>query len=397
MKALHGIRVLDLTHMLSGPYAGMMLADMGAETIKIEPLNGEATRTLLAEDPLHSIDGMGAYFLTLNRNKKSVTLNLKDPAGLALFYELVKVADVVLYNFSAGVPTRLKIDHAHLSQINPRIITSSITGFGETGPDKERVAFDLVVQAMGGEMSLTGFPDDPPLRSGIPIADLGGGVMAVIGILSALVARQTTGRGQHVDISMLDAQISLLNYAATMVALSGVQPERLGNGHYAHIPYDAYPTQDGYIIIAILTDHFWVSLMTLLDAPDLATAENETQRGRWQNRQQINQQLGDIFQTNTQAYWLEKLHETRIPCAPVYTIEQAIRDVQVQARHMLVDIQHPNGTWYQAPGNPIKLSETYEDSYAPPPRLSQHTDDILRCLLGKTDADIAQLRANGVI
>jgi crotonobetainyl-CoA:carnitine CoA-transferase CaiB-like acyl-CoA transferase len=246
-------------------------------------------------------------------------------------------------------------------------------------------------------MSLTGFPDNPPLRSGIPIADLGGGVMAVIGILSALVARQTTGRGQHVDISMLDAQISLLNYAATMVALSGRQPERLGNGHYAHIPYDAYPAQDGYIIIAILTDHFWDSLMQLLDADDLATTENRTQRGRWKNRQYINQRLAEIFQTNTQAYWLEKLHETRIPCAPVYTVDQAIHDVQVQARHMLVNIQHPNGTWYQAPGNPIKLSETYEDSYSPPPLLSEHTAEILRCLLGKSDSEIADLREQGVI
>lgn len=398
VKALHGIRVLDLTHMLSGPYAGMMLADMGAETIKIEPPGkGEGTRTLLAEDPLHNIEGMGAYFLTLNRNKKSVTLNLKDAAGLALFYELVRVSDVVLYNFSTGVPARLKIDHEHLSAINPRIITCSITGFGETGPEKERVAFDLVVQAMGGEMSLTGFPQDPPLRSGMPIADLGGGVMGVIGILSALVARQTTGRGQHVDISMLDSQVSLLNYMVTMVGLSGIQPERLGNGHYAHIPYDAYPAQDGYIIIAILTDNFWEALMHLLDAPDLATPENQKQRGRWKNRNYINQRLGEIFQTNTQAYWLAKLHEARIPCAPVYTVAQTMNDVQTQARNMVVDVQHPNGTQYRAPGNPIKLSETYEDTFSSPPLLGEHTDEILRCVLGKTADEIAALRANGVI
>ena len=207
MKALHGIRLLDLTHMLSGPYAGMMLADMGAETIKIEPPGrGEGTRRLLASDPANSLHGMGAYFLTLNRNKKSMTLNLKSAEGLALFYELVQSADVVLDNFSAGVTERLKISHDELSAVNPRIITCTITGFGETGPDNQRPSFDIVAQAMGGGMSITGQPGSPPTRAGIPIGDLGGGLMGAIGVLAALVARETTGRGQHVDISMLDTR-----------------------------------------------------------------------------------------------------------------------------------------------------------------------------------------------
>lgn len=398
MKALHGIRVIDLTHMLSGPYAGMMLADLGAETIKVEPPErGEGTRKLLASDPNNSIDGMGAYFMTLNRNKKSVTMNLKSDEGLQLFYDLVKTADVVLSNFSAGVTTKLKIDYEHLSAINPRIVTCTISGFGETGPGAKRPAFDMVAQAMGGGMSITGQVDSPPTRAGIPIGDLGGGVMGVIGILSAIVARETTGKGQHVDISMQDAQISLLNYMATMHYLSGDIPDKLGNAHFVHVPYNTFPSEDGYIIIAVITDGFWENLMTLLDAPELDSDENKGQPGRWKNQDIINARLSEIFMTNTQGYWIEQLQAARIPCAPVNNFAQALSDVQIEARNMVVEVEHPNGTVFKAPGNPIKLSDTYEDTYASPPLLGEHTDEVLRTILGKSDADIETLHTNGVV
>ncbi len=398
MKALQGIRILDLTHMLSGPYAGMMLADLGAETIKVEPPDkGEGTRRLLASDPQNSIDSMGAYFLTLNRNKKSVTLNLKSEQGLQLFYDLVRQSDVVLSNFSAGVTTKLKIDYEHLSAINPRIITCTISGFGETGPGAKRPAFDMVSQAMGGGMSITGQADGPPTRAGIPIGDLGGGMMGVIGVLSAIVARETTGKGQHVDISMQDAQISLLNYMATMYFLSNQIPHKLGNAHFVHVPYNTFPTETGHIVIAVITDSFWDNLMELVDAPDLDTEENKGQPGRWKNQNLINARLSDIFQTNTQDYWLEQLQVARIPCAPVNNLEQALSDVQVKARNMVVEVEHPNGTTYKVPGNPIKLSDTYEDSYSSPPLLSQHTDEVLQEILSCSDSDIEHLRASGVI
>ncbi len=397
MKALHGIRLLDLTHMLSGPYAGMMLADLGAETIKIEPPGqGEGTRRLLADDPDNSLHGMGAYFLTLNRNKKSVTLNLKSEAGLALFYELVQTADIVLDNFSAGVTERLQISHAHLAAVNPRIITCTITGFGETGPDNRRPAFDMVAQAMGGGMSITGQPGGPPTRAGIPIGDLGGGLMGVVGILAALVARQQTGRGQHVDISMLDAQVSLLNYMATMYFLSGQIPDKLGNGHFVHVPYNTFPCQDGYIILAVITDNFWANLMEMVDLPELDTAENRGQPGRWRNQALINQRLSDLFQTNSQAHWIEKLRAARIPCAPVNNFAQTLADPQILARQMVVDVAHADGGCVRMPGNPIKLSETHEESYTPPPRLGEHTAEILHSL-GKSAAEIAEWRAEGVI
>lgn len=398
MKALQGIRILDLTHMLSGPYAGMMLADLGAETIKVEPpVTGEGTRRLLEKDAKNSLNGFGAYFMTLNRNKKSVTLDLKSEKGLEIFYELVKTADVVLSNFSAGVTQRLKIDYEHLSKINPRIITCTVTGFGETGPAKNRTAFDMVAQAMGGGMSITGQIGNPPTRSGIPIGDLGGGLMGVIGVLAALQARHITGRGQHVDISMLDAQISLLNYMATMHFLSGVVPDKLGNGHFVHVPYDTFQCSDGYIIIAIIADNFWSELLKVIDAEDLDTEEHKFQPGRLKNKELINKRLNEILSTNTQKYWLEKLQALRIPCAPVYNLQQALNDEQVLSRNMIVEVEHPLGGKTKMPGNPIKLSETHEDTFSPPPLLGQHNEEVYKGWLSKSDEELTELKNNGVI
>ncbi|MCP4139134.1 MAG: CoA transferase [Chloroflexi bacterium] len=398
MKALEGIRILDLTHMLSGPYAGMMLADLGADTIKVEPPGrGEGTRRLLEKDPNNSFKGFGAYFITLNRNKKSVSINLKSEEGLALFYELVKTADIVLSNFSAGVTERLKIDYETLSKINPRIITCTVTGFGETGPYKKRTAFDMVAQAMGGGMSITGQQGNPPTRSGIPTGDLGGGVMAIIGALSALQARHTTGRGQHVDISMLDAQISLLNYMATMHFLSGEIPDKIGNTHFVHVPYDTFQCSDGFIIIAVITDNFWAALMTAIDLPELDTEENKGQPGRWKNKAEIYGRLNELLITNTQEHWLEKLQSARVPSAPVNNIEQALSSPQVLARDMVVEVEHPEGGMVKVPGNPIKLSETHEETYSSPPLVGQHTEEVLTEILGKSAEEIKNLKEKGII
>lgn len=397
MKALHGIRILDLTHMLSGPYAGMLLADLGADSIKVEPpVTGEGTRRLLERDPQNSLNGFGAYYMTLNRNKKSITLDLKSEKGLQIFYELVKTADVVLSNFSAGVTERLKIDYEHLSKINPRIITCTVTGFGETGPAKHHTAFDMVAQAMGGGMSITGQPGDPPTRSGIPIGDLAGGLMATIGVLAALQARHTTGRGQHVDISMLDAQISLLNYMATMHFLSGIIPDKLGNGHFVHVPYDTFQCSDGYLIIAIIADNFWEALLTLLPADDLNTEEHKYQPGRLKNKELINRRLNEILSTNTQAYWLEQLRSARIPCAPVYNLKQAVHDEQVLARNMIVEVAHPLGGSTKMPGNPIKLSDTHADTFSPPPLLGQHNEEVYASI-GLTADELKALQEDGII
>ena len=398
MTPLHDLTILDLTHMLSGPYASQLLADMGARCIKIEPpKTGEGTRKLLADDSRYSIDGMGAYFLTLSRNKQSVCLNLKEKEGLALFYELVKKADVVINNFGEGVPKRLGIDFDTLKEHNPRIITCSITGFGETGPERNRPAFDLVAQGMGGGMSITGEEGGPPLRAGIPIGDLGGGMFATIGILSALHARSLTGRGQHVDISMQDCQVSLLNYMATMYLMSGVQPPAVGNGHFVHVPYGTFRTTSRYLILACMGDAFYIKLAQMLNDPFLLEERFQKQPERWAHRYAINAKVQEYLEKESCEYWLEQLKEHRIPAAPVNDFAHALNDPQVRARNMVVDVPLPNGQTVPQPGNPVKLSDTMEQYFAPPPKLGQHTDNVLQELLGISDEDLVQLRSNGVI
>ncbi|MFP1679716.1 CaiB/BaiF CoA transferase family protein [Alloalcanivorax sp. C16-2] len=395
-KPLEGVRILDLTHMLSGPYAGMILADLGADSVKVEPLKGEGTRSLLAKDPNNSYGGQGAYFLTLNRNKKSVCIDLKSEAGLKVFYDLVKDADIVLDNFSAGVPTKLKIDFEHLSRINPRIITCSVTGFGQAGPNFQRPAFDQVVQGIGGGMSITGHDRDHPARAGIPIGDLGGGMFAVMGVLSALHAREKRGYGQHVDISMLDCQISMLNYMATMYFLSGEDPKPIGNSHFVHVPYDAFPTSDGFVIIAVIFDSFWDNLVALLDIEALRDPKYKTQPGRFADKDKINGILKELLVTNTTAHWVELLSGARIPCAPVNKFSEALSDPQVLFRNMVVDIPQSDGGAVKAPGNPIKLSVDSEEAFTTPPGLGQHTHEVLRAL-GYSESQIEELMAQGVI
>ena len=396
-QALTGVRILDLTHILSGPFATMTMADLGAEVIKIEPLAGEQTRRLLANDPKHSIDGMGAYFINLSRNKKSVALDLKSEAGKKLFYQLVEHADIVMDNFSVGVTEKLGIDYAALKKINPRIITCAITGFGATGPGKQRTAFDQVVQAYGGIMSITGDDAEKPLRAGLPIADLGGSLFGLVGLLAALYEREKSGQGQHVDIAMLDGQVAMMSYMATMYFLSGEDPEPIGNSHFVHVPYNSFNTSDGAIVIAIIMDHFWEGLLDVLDCDELRNSEYNHQPGRLSDKSFIEGRVGEIFAGNTSAYWLEKLEQKRIPCAPVNTFSQALSDEQVEFRNMVVDISHPGGKSTKAPGNPVKLSRTGDEAFEPAPLLGQHTEAVLSDLLGLSDNDIVALREARII
>lgn len=396
-KPLEGIRILDLTHMLSGPYAGMILADLGAETIKVEPLTGEGTRALLAKDPRHSFKGMGAYFLTLNRNKQSVCIDLKSEQGLAVFHDLVREADVVLDNFSAGVPQKLKIDYEHLKQVNPRIITCSVSGFGQDGPNYQRPAFDQVVQGIGGGMSITGDNAESPTRAGIPIGDLGGGMFAVMGVLAALQARHSKGHGQHVDISMLDCQISMLNYMATMYFLSGENPEPLGNGHFVHVPYNTYRTADGFIIVAVIFDSFWDNLVSLLDVAALKDPKYKAQPARLADKALIDGVLNELFATRETAHWVAQLSSVRVPCAPVNRFSEALSDPQVRHRKMVIEIPHPQGGTVEAPGNPIKLSADDEDSYSAPPLLGEHTESVLERVLGYGPERIAELKNQRIV
>ena len=379
MKPLDGVKVIDLTHMLAGPYAGMVLADLGAEVVKIEPLgNGEMTRGLLKDDPNYSFKGFGAYFLTLNRNKKSVSIDLKSEEGLNVFYDLIKSADIVLNNFSAGVVKKLKIDFKNLEKINPKIITCSITGFGETGPHSSRPAYDQIVQAYSGGMSITGKDALSPTRAGIPIGDLGSGLYSVIGILSALYSKEKTQKGQHIDISLLDVQISLLTYMATMHTLSGINPEPIGNAHFVHVPYNSFTTKDGFVVIAVITDAFWKALKSVVNVDSLDDPKFDLSVDRLKNQEFIETELNKVLSTQNSDYWINKLNEAKVPCAPINRFSEALSDEQVIHRNMMVEVSHPDGGIVTMPGNPVKMSYTNEDSYSPPPHLGKDTKEVLK-------------------
>ena len=397
-KPLTGIRMLDLTHMLSGPYGGMILADLGCETIKVEPpIKGEGTRRLLENDPDYSINGTGAYFYTLNRNKKSVCIDLKNSKGLKVFYDLVKQSDIVLNNFSAGVTKKLKIDYSELKKINPRIITCTVSGFGEDGPDYKRPAFDQISQALGGGMSITGTNKNEPMRAGIPIGDLGGGMFAVMGIQAALISREKTGIGQHVDISMLDCQISLLNYMATMHTMSSKVPEPIGNSHFVHMPYNTFLTADYPIVIAAVGDQFWPRLLKIFTNKELTDSKYENAPARQRDKAKLEGILQDELIKHNSDHWLKLLETEKIPCARVNNIEQAVNDEQILFRNMMVDLEHPNGGSTKVPGNPIKLSEDNEESFSSPPLLGEHSKEIFQIALGYDDKKIENLLNDGAI
>lgn len=398
MMALNDLTILDLTHMVSGPYGAMLLADLGAQVIKVEPPTiGEGTRRLLENDSTYSKDGMGAYFLTLNRNKKSICIDLKSDEGKVVFRELVRKADIVIDNFSVGVTARLGIDYLQLKKVNPRIITCSITGFGSTGPDIHRPAFDQVVQAMGGGMSITGDEHTGHIRSGIPIGDLGGGIFGALGILAALMAREKTGVGQHVDISMLDVQISLLSYMGTMSLMSNEAPKGIGNGHFIHVPYNCYKTQDGYIVIACIGDSFFEKFAEFIKIPELQNPEYRSQPVRFKDKALIDKLISEELLKNTTEYWLTNLTKVRIPCGPVNNMIQALEDIQVNSRNMVVNIELDSGEMIRMPGNPIKLTSTVTEIFSPPPKIGQNTSEVLRNLLDYSQVHIDELAKNGII
>ena len=367
--------------MLAGPYTTMILADLGAEVVKIEqPKTGDITRNLLKDDPKYSLDGIGAYHLTLGRNKKSVELDLKSEQGLKLFKELAKVADVVVDNFSQGVTKRLGIDHQSLKEVNPKIITCSISGFGDT--EVNRPAYDNLIQGYAGAMSITGTDKENPVKSGIPIADLGAGLYAVIGILSSIQSREKNDSGEHVDISMLDTQVSLLTYMATMHFLSGENPEPIGNQHMNHVPFNSYRTSDGFIQIGVVAEDFWPSLIEALDLRQLDTEENKVRSGRLKNRENIDQAVQEVFITNTTEHWLKTLQEHRVPCGPINTLSETFQDADLLKRNMIVEVLQDSGASVKMPGNPVKISN-HNEEFRRSPKLGEHTSEIFKDWLDK--------------
>ncbi|HEX9635892.1 MAG TPA: CoA transferase [Acidobacteriota bacterium] len=392
---LSGLRVLDLSRVLSGPYCTMQLADMGAEVIKVEvPGRGDDTR---AWGPPF-VGGESAYFLSINRNKKSITLNLRSPEGADLLRRLLRVSDVLVENFRPGVMDRLGFGYATCSQLRPELVYCSVSGFGHSGPRREEPGYDIVLQGEGGIQGLTGSPGGPGFRVGVAQADLVAGLFACQGILLALFHRQRSGAGQWVDVAMLDAQIALLTYQAGNFFASGAVPQRLGNRHPNIAPYETFATADDDLNLAIGNQKLWrdfcrlVGLEALADDPRFATNAD-----RLANYEPLRAWLAPLFAARPCAEWIELLRGRGIPCGPVRDLAQVFGDPQVAAREMVCPMEHPRAGHLRTTGVPVKLSATPGAVSQAPPELGQHNHEIYSGLLGLEAAELAELAGRGVI
>jgi crotonobetainyl-CoA:carnitine CoA-transferase CaiB-like acyl-CoA transferase len=391
---LTGVRILELGQIIAGTYGSQVLTDLGAEVIKIETPEGDLGRI----PSVAPYKGVSALFLTFNRNKKSIVINLKSDEGRELFYELVKKSDVVIDNFRAGVLERLKVDYATLSKINPRIIQCSVTGFGSDGAYKDFPALDLVIQSIGGYLSITGEPGRPPARVGIPLADLSGGIFSCEAVLAALYQRERTGKGCRVETSMFDGMLNLLSYMATHYLSTGEVPTPQGTAHEFTVPWQAFAAQDGYLVIATRQENFWKKLCMVLEHPELADDPRfATNPLRLTHRDIIVPILENILRGRTVKGWLEKLYAADVPAAPVNDLAGAFAEPPVAEREMIVEYDHPQVGRVRMPGNPIKFDGAGKTISNPAPLLGEHTDAVLRDLLALAPARITQLRLQGVI
>jgi len=403
---LQGIRVLDLSRVLAGPWAGQNLADLGAEVIKIErPKVGDDSRTF---GPPWVKDAQGrdtkdsAYFTSANRGKKSITVNLQKAEGQELMRQLAAKCDVLLENYKVGDLARYGLDYKSLSGINPRLIYCSVTGFGQSGPYRERPGYDFMIQGMGGMMSVTGEPDGAPgggpQRAGVPIADIITGMYASIAICAALVQRAHSGLGQHLDLALLDSQIALLAYQNTNYFATGKPPGRIGNLHPNIVPYQPFRASDGDVILACGNDNLYRKFCEAAGCAELANDLRFATNGkRVEHRVELTRLLGDIFRKRTKKAWVQLLDAAGVPNGPINDIAQVFAEPQVKARGVRVEVAHPVAGKLPMVASPMRFSETPLEHKVPPPLLGEHTEEILRQLLGKSVDEIARLRASGAI
>lgn len=393
--ALENIRVLDLSRILAGPYCTMLLGDMGAEIIKIEqPESGDGSRQW--GPPW--VGGESAYYLSVNRNKRSLTLNLKHPQGQSILKRLVSKSDILVENFMPGTTRRMGLDYETLRADFPGLIYCSISGYGQTGPYKDRPGFDFMIQAQGGIMSITGPEEGPPYKVGVAILDVTAGLYAATAILGALHHRHQTGRGQYIDVALLDSQVAWLINVAHNYFATGEAPGRYGNAHPNIVPYETFPTRDGYLALAIGTDAQYRRFCENVGRLDLwDDGRFQTNAGRVANRQSLISQLQELFRQRCTAEWLDLLNANKIPVGPINDIPALFSDPQVLARDMLQEIQHPTLGTIKQIGPVAKFSETPTSIRQAPPLLGEHTSSVLRDELGYTDAEISRLRGEGVI
>lgn len=392
---LSGTTVLDLTRVLSGPYCTMMLADMGARVIKVEqPGRGDDTRGW--GPPFEK--GESSYFMSVNRNKESLTLNLKHPEARTILNSLLDETDVLVENFRPGTLARMQLGYADLAARWPGLVYCSISGFGHTGPRRTQPGYDAVLQAEGGLMSITGDRDGPAYRLGVAIADITSGMFAAYGIAMALLARHRTGRGQFVDVGMLDSVAALLTYQAGIYFATNQAPTRLGNRHPTIVPYETLETSDGEVVVAVGNDQLWHSFCQLLGADDLATdLRFATNKDRVERRETLRPILVEYLKSRTTTDWIELLTDAGIPCGAVRDLEAVFSDPQIIERAMVVALDHPIAGAIRLLGVPVKLDDTPGNVRTPPPILGQHTETILGQDLGLDAKAIVQLREKGVV
>ena len=394
---LRGLRVFDLTRVLAGPVCAQMLGDLGAEVIKIEkPGTGDDTRGFAP--PYMPATDESAYFVGVNRNKRSVTLDIAKSEGQEIARALIAHCDILLENFKVGTLARYGLAYSQLAKTFPHLIYCSITGFGQTGPYAPRPGYDSLIQAMGGVMSLTGEPDGEPQKVGVPVADIFAGLYGCIGVLAALRHRESTGAGQQIDVGLFDAHAAWLSNQAMNYLSTGENPPRLGNQHPNIVPYQVFPTADGYVVLSIGNDPTFERFCKAFGLDELVADQRfATNAARVRNRELVAERLTPVMKRHATAWWVDRLEELQIGGGPINTLKEVFADPQILAREVVREMRHSSGTMVKVVANPVRLSETPPDYRLAPPLLGEHTDEVLRELLGFDEHKLVALRAGGVI
>ncbi|MDI6769620.1 MAG: CoA transferase [Anaerolineales bacterium] len=402
MRPLDNIRILDITRALAGPYCTMMLGDLGADVIKVErPESGDESRGWgppFVGKPYGPYPGESAYFIAANRNKRSLTVNIQTSEGQEIIRRLADISDVLVENYRSGALDEMGLGYPDLHRLYPKLIYCSISGYGRSGPFAERPGYDAILQAEGGMMSITGPVDGPPSRVGIPIIDITSGMFAATAILAALHARDLTGEGQLVDISLFDAHIALLSNAASNYLVGGEPPRRLGNAHPNVAPYEAFSARDGWFVLGAANEKQWGLLCDMLGRADMKTDSRFAANGnRVANREMLVDELNKTFSQRDVNDWLADLIQAGLPCGPINSIPQVFAHPQAQARDMTLESEHPTAGTVRLTGFPYKLSETPAEIHRPPPLLGEHNEEVLTTLLNYSPEDVASLRKKGAI
>ena len=402
MRPLENIRILDITRALAGPYCTMMLGDLGADVIKVErPGSGDETRGWgppFVGAPYGPYPGESAYFIAANRNKRSVTVNIQSDDGKEIIRKLAGMSDVLVENYRTGELDKRGLGYSEMHRMYPKLIYCSVSGYGRTGPYAHRPGYDAILQGEGGMMSITGPIDGPPSRAGIPIIDITSGMFASTAILAALRARDMTGEGQLVDISLFDSHVALLTNVASNYLVGGKPPSRLGNAHPNLVPYDAFSARDGWFIVGVANDKQWGLLCDLLARPEWKTEGSfTTNRDRVTNRDELVAELNQIFSQRNVEDWLEDLARAGLPCGRINSIPEVFSHPQARAREMTLEAEHPSAGTVRLPGFPYKFSETPAEIHIPPPMLGQHTEEVLISLLNYSQDDVDSLRRKGAV